>query len=207
MVLEKKFNLIYDKSNMISENGSYGNVYKVYDNNGNIYCGKIPKGVKLASDFYKKTNRNAFLFPEFIKMVEHENFIAQEIYKNYDLTFKPEGVYDIEVNKSGLYIPGFVTELAPKDFILKKDLTQEMQKVARKEANIQLKKLISEGYYMYSDVLRGENLFYSEKKGIKFIDFGLWGIGEHWHGCFEEGYYDLAMEFTKKEMENLSRIK
>ena len=172
MGLEKKFKLYLDDfEDIISEEGTYSDVYKVYSGK-KAYCGKMPKGT-----YNFATNGLDDADYDYLDMVtesmEYEAFIAKKI---FDLGYapKPEGVFDVEVvNSEGIYLPGFVNSFDPSliDFDKAKEIYgKEKIENLRDDA---FRTLLKKGFSFHEDsYLHPGNILYSPKQGIKLLDYG-----------------------------------
>lgn len=204
MSSEKKFITNLTKENLVSQAGSFSSVFKVYDDNGKVYCGKFPKTFIFEDpNHYKRIYSNCEI--EFFKNCQEHSFnIANDIYKRFDLALKPEGVYDVKIEGlNDFYLPAFVNELVTKMNI--KDLNYFQYVFYEKELNKALKKVINEGYSFYSDVFSEPNIFYSKERGVKFNDFDLWGKNGNFNKfiCRDLKSMNLFHKKAKEFTENL----
>lgn len=209
MNLEKKFMVdLNDKKDFISWDGFFSHVFKIYDDNGEVYCGKFPKvgnfGYFLREDVGKFRNiLKAFDLDNFSKSSFYEFGIAKDIWSKFNLAMKPEGVYEVKIKGTeNLFLPAFVNELAIN--MNPNDLNEKEYQNYLVEKEKAFMKVIGEGYYMHLDSDNDNNCFYSKKRGFKFNDFGLWGKNGkfNFHVSGGKTFFNAAKDFVQgKKME------
>lgn len=176
MGLEKKFNTyIDDIGELISDEGTCGDVYRVYRGRSDkAFAGKLPKDTydlvtnPLSSSDYAYIDR--------VKVSrEHEYFINEQLHK-IGLAPKPEGVYDVKINDvEDFYLPALVNEFDPEMI----NFQEAQKKYGEEKMNIlkdlAFEKMIECGFVFFDDSYihdgPGGNILYSKVKGIKILDY------------------------------------
>ena len=169
--IERKFETNLEEGNVISFDGSFSSVLKVRDENGQVYAGKFP----FKFNEQEWTQKDCPAMAEIlIPSLNHENFISNELYNQFDLSLKPEGVFAIKIKEYPFFLPAFVNKY-DESFRTFDKLSREEKKFAEKLEKDALRIVIDEGFSFYKDTISKENnKFYSIKEGFKFNDFGWW---------------------------------
>ena len=216
MKLEKKFTVdLLNPKDLVSKSSDafFSDVFKVHDDNGEVYCGKFPKiknfnYLLLTSNFKKfEGSLKIYNLNKFSDCFFYENKIAKDIWNRFGLAMKPEGVYDVKIKGTkDFYVPAFVNELAINMDPRKLEFSE--YKIFEKAKNYAFEVVLKEGYYMYHDADWDKNCFYSSYKGFKFNDFGLWGkegkFNHHIKGS--KNFYEGALIFAKEKKKELGLI-
>ncbi|PIO01226.1 hypothetical protein COT60_01600 [Candidatus Pacearchaeota archaeon CG09_land_8_20_14_0_10_30_9] len=169
--IERKFEINLEEGSVISFDGSFSSVLKVRDENGQVYAGKFP----FKFNEQEWTQKDCPAMAEIlIPSLNHENFISNELYNQFDLSLKPEGVFAIKIKEYPFFLPAFVNRY-DESFRTFDKLSREEKKFAEKLEKDALRIVIDEGFSFYKDTISKENnKFYSMKEGFKFNDFGWW---------------------------------
>ncbi|NCO18390.1 hypothetical protein AUJ61_03005 [Candidatus Pacearchaeota archaeon CG1_02_30_18] len=169
--IERKFETNLEEGSVISFDGSFSSVLKVRDENGQVYAGKFP----FKFNEQEWTQKDCPAMAEIlIPSLNHENFISNELYNQFDLSLKPEGVFAIKIKEYPFFLPAFVNRY-DESFRTFDKLSREEKKFAEKLEKDALRIVIDEGFSFYKDTISKENnKFYSMKEGFKFNDFGWW---------------------------------
>lgn len=208
--IERKFETSLEEGNVISFEGDFSSVLKVRDENGQVYAGKFP--FKFDRQGWSQEDcpgMTEFLIPS----LNHEDFISKELYNQFDLSLKPEGVFAVKIKEYPFFLPAFVNRY-DESFRTFDKLSGEEKKLAEKLEKDALRIVIDEGFSFYKDTISKENnKFYSMEEGFKFNDFGWW-IYKNQRNPFPylskqpawilEDYNQDCLNFTARLREELS---
>ncbi|NCN87019.1 hypothetical protein GW932_04235 [archaeon] len=213
MNLEKKFSVdLKNRENFITKyNGHFSNVYKIRDDNGEIYCGKFPKinnFVYLLDESVKKFNKaiKKQNISRFTNCSLYEAGVSSDIFNRFDLSMKPEGVYLVKVEGVDLFLPAFVNELAVDMFPQELSFLDYQEYDQKKNESFKI--ILKDGYYVWQDAFWDKNCFYSKEKGFKFNDFALWGKNGYFNPFVleKEYYFRDAIRFSEEKKKELGII-
>ena len=204
--IERKFETSLEEENVISFDGSFSSVLKVRDENGQVYAGKFP----FKFNEQEWTQKDCPAMAEIlIPSLNHENFISNELYNQFDLSLKPEGVFAIKIKEYPFFLPAFVNKY-DESFRTFDKLSREEKKFAEKLEKDALRIVIDEGFSFYKDTISKENnKFYSMEEGFKFNDFGWWAYKNKMNPsprlCKEQAW--ILKDYNKDCLEFITRLK